>query len=309
MFVSAGFSQYRWDWGVHVGASNYLGDIGGKDQPRRDFIHDVKLNQTQYVFGAHLRYKVSRTASVTASFMYGKVQGKDSETIYVPRRARNLNFRNNLKEFAVRGEWTLYTDNDVGGRGYYNPEFRLYGFLGVAALMHNPQGFLENGTADNASGWYDLRPLRTEGQAEEYSSLTVAFPMGLGIYFTFQKQYRFGWELGYRLSMTDYLDDISTFYAFDEELDSDLARALANQTTPEVIEETFGNPGEIYNYHYPEGYEGTTKNLRGVDNNNDGYIFSTLSAGMIIREKSRFSRSKYNWFNTRTRRKKARAKF
>jgi len=303
-------AQYRWDWGVHAGASNYLGDIGGKDEPRRDFIYDVKLNQTRYVFGGHIRYKATRSVSFTASFMYGRVQGWDKDTEYIPRRARNLNFKNNIKELALRGELTLYSDNDVGGRGYYNPDFRLFGFLGVAGVMHNPQGFLNQGTSDSASGWYDLRELKTEGQAVEYSQFTMAFPAGVGVYFTHKKKYRFGWELGYRISLTDYLDDISSHYAFNEELESELAIALANQTTPDVIAETFGDADEIYNYHYPSNWEERNgKNLRGVNNNNDGYIFSTFSFGMLLREKSRYSRSKYNWFNGRKRRKKARAKF
>lgn len=308
MFTSSD-AQYKWDWGVHLGASNYLGDIGGKDEPRRDFIYDVKMNQTRWVFGGHMRYKATRSVSVTATLLYGRVQGWDNETEYGPRRARNLNFRNDIKELAIRGEVTLYSDNDLGGRGYYNPDFKVFGFLGVAGLMHNPKGYLNNATSDLEEGWYDLRPLKTEGQASEYSNFSFAFPMGVGIYFTHNKKYRFGWELGYRISMTDYLDDISGYYAYDSELDSDLARSLANQTTPEVIAESFDNPVEIYNYHYPQNYDGNSKNIRGVNNNNDGYIFSTLSAGMLLQQKSRYSRAKYNWFNDRKRRKKARAKF
>ncbi|NND93436.1 MAG: hypothetical protein HKN45_01145 [Flavobacteriales bacterium] len=309
---TTGFSQYSMDWGIHIGASNYLGDIGGTDGPRRDFIYDVKLNQTRYVFGGHLRYKLNRSWSVSANFLFGRVEGKDEETDYAPRRARNLNFRNNIKELALRGELTLYSDNDVGGRGYYNPDFKLFGFAGVAGIMHNPQGYLNEATLNHAEGWYDLRPLTTEAQSEEYSQFALAFPMGLGVYFTHDRTYRFGWEIGYRLAMTDYLDDISNVYAFEDELPNELSRALANQTTPEVIQETFGEASQIYNYHYPDNFEITNgRNQRGVNDNNDGYIFSTFSFGMLIREKSRFSRSsKYNWFNERKRRKKkARAKF
>jgi hypothetical protein len=301
--------QFRWDWGIHAGASNYLGDIGGKDQPRRDFIQDVRLNRTRYVFGAHIRYKINRTFSATAMGSFGRVQGWDEETIYAPRRARNLNFRNNLIEFGLRGEVTLYSDNDLGGRGYYNPDFKVFGFLGVAGLHHNPQGFLTNPSGDLEQGWYDLRELRTEGQDEEYGALTVAIPMGFGVYFTHNKKYRFGWELGYRITFTDYLDDISGTYAPENELDSELAIALANQTTTEVVEEAFGDAGMIYNYDYPTGYDGSYRNPRGINNYNDGYIYSTFSFGMVINERSRYSRAKYNWFNGRKRRKKTRAKF
>jgi len=302
-------SQYNWDWAVHAGASNYLGDIGGTDQSRRDFIYDIKLDQTRYVFGGHIRYKASRSLSATATFMYGRIQGWDKDTEYGPRRARNLNFRNNIKEFALRGEYTFYSDNDLGGRGYYNPDFRFYGYLGLAAVMHNPQGYLAVPNGDFEAGWYDLRKLKTEGQDKPYSAFTMAIPMGFGVYFTHNRKYRFGWELGYRISMSDYLDDISGSYAPSEELDSDLARALANQTTQEIVTEVFGNPNEIYNYYYPAGYDGSYRNPRGINNYNDGYVFSSVSFGMLIQRKSKFSRARYNWYNGRKRSKKSRAKF
>ncbi len=303
-------AQYPWDWGVHLGASNYLGDIGGKDRARRDFIYDVKLQQTSYVFGGHIRYKASRNIAIAGNFRFGKVQGYDEETEYGPRRARNLNFRNNIKELSVRGEYTLYSDNDLGGKGYYNPDFKVFAFIGVAAVMHNPQGYLEENQYGIAEGWYDLGPLRTEAQSKEYSAFTYAIPLGVGAYMTFIKKYRFGWELSYSLSGSDYLDDISKTYAYNDELDSDLARALANQTTPEIIEDVFGDPSEIYNYHYAvdDPAEGSYRNLRGINSNKDGYIFTTLSAGMLIQKKSRYTKAKYNFYKHRKRRK-TRAKF
>ena len=305
-------AQYRWDWGVHVGASNYLGDIGGKDGPRRDFVYDVKLDQTSYVFGGHIRYKASRTFAVGANFRYGRVQGWDEDTEWAARKARNLNFKNNLKELSVRGEYTLYTDNDLGGKGYYNPEFKVFAFIGVAGLMHNPQGFLGPNEYGLDEGWYDLRDLQTEGQSQKYGSFTYAIPMGVGVYFTHLKKYRFGWELSYSLSGSDYLDDISTFYAYDSELGSDLARALANQTTEAIVDDAFGDsPDNVdnsayYSFHYAD--ESQEKNLRGIDSNKDGYIFSTFSVGMLIRKKSRYTKAKYNFYKNRKRRK-TRAKF
>ena len=51
--VAAGHarSQYLWDVGIHAGGANYLGEMGGKEQTRRDFVLDLKLNQTRWTFG------------------------------------------------------------------------------------------------------------------------------------------------------------------------------------------------------------------------------------------------------------------
>src|SRR5438105_2239316 len=41
-------SQYRWDFGGGLGFSNYLGDIGGNQNTRRDFISDLKMAKTRF---------------------------------------------------------------------------------------------------------------------------------------------------------------------------------------------------------------------------------------------------------------------
>ena len=63
-------SQWLWDYGVTVGVSNYLGDIGGKEKTRRDFVADVKMAKTRWNGGAFLRYKVKPKVSVKLAFDY-----------------------------------------------------------------------------------------------------------------------------------------------------------------------------------------------------------------------------------------------
>jgi hypothetical protein len=36
-------AQWLWDFGATIGASNYLGDIGGKEKTRRDFVGTLVL--------------------------------------------------------------------------------------------------------------------------------------------------------------------------------------------------------------------------------------------------------------------------
>ena len=308
LFASLGFSQYGLEIGLQVGGSNYLGDIGGKEQARRDFIYDMRLNQTNLAVGAYLRKRLSRTFSVNVAGNYGRISGEDSESIYKPRQGRNLNFRNNIIELALKFEYTLYSDNDFGGRGLYNPNFMIYAFAGAAGYMHNPEAELDG-------DWYELRPLRTEGQVEEYEKMGFAVPGGLGFYFTFDRKYRIGWQAGYRFTFTDYLDDVSTFYAYDSELGNDPLRiALASQTTPEIIEDVWpGEPSQLYNYIYNSNAENLgQRNQRGIDNNNDGYAFMHVTFGYILQETSRNFRMKkrYSWLKSKRKgKRKSRAKF
>ena len=45
--VNVSKAQWLWDFGGTMGATNYLGDIGGKEGERRDFISDIKLVDLQ----------------------------------------------------------------------------------------------------------------------------------------------------------------------------------------------------------------------------------------------------------------------
>ncbi len=315
--ISTFDAQYLWDFGVTVGGSNYLGDIGGVDRARRDFIYDVKLRDTRYTAGAFIRRRISRSFNIKLAGYFSRIQGDDQFTTeYGPRRARNLNFTNNIKELSLQTEFTLYSDNDFGGRGLYNPNFRVYGLVGVGGFLHNPRGTYAGDNPAFQGMTVDLAPLRTEGQAEEYDRWGITVPLGFGFYFTYARKYRFGWELSYRMTFTDYLDDISSVYATDAELGNDPLRiAFASQTTPAVIEEAFpGEPEVIFNYVYPSNYDPSTpRNPRGVISNNDGYIFMNLSAGLILQKKSKSFQTKkrrYSWLKGKVKKKrKSRAKF
>ena len=52
-------------------------------------------------------------------------------------------------EVGARAELTLWYDNDVGNRGFYNPDYKLYAFAGVAGYYSNPQGRLVYDPADS----------------------------------------------------------------------------------------------------------------------------------------------------------------
>jgi hypothetical protein len=298
-------AQYNFDYGLLIGGSNYLGDIGGKELTRRDFVWDMHLKQTRLALGGYARYKFSTKLAVAGNLSYLSIRDRDELSTNPARVARNLNFRNRLWELGLRAELTLYYDNDAGGRGYYSPDFKLYLFGGVAGYYHNPQGQILDPDVPEDKTWYDLREFRTEGQSEEYSAIGLAIPAGLGLYFTFNKVWRVGWELSWRTTFTDYLDDISTVYADPALLPSDEARAFASQTSQIVID-GINDPssGTVYDHQYLPGFD--TK--RGDPTHNDSYFSTQISVGRVIRGRSNFYRKKYSWLKNRVGRK-SRAKF
>jgi len=298
------FAQYRWDFGLKMGGSNYLGDIGGKEMTRRDFVWDMHMNQTNIAVGAYARYKFSKRMAIAANLDYLQINDADSETTNPARRARNMNFRNRMVEMGVRGELTIFYDNDVGGRGYYNPDFKLYAFGGLSVFSHNPQGqIFKEGELQYGGEWFNLQPWQTEGV--EYSQFGVAIPAGIGMYFTFDKSWRFGWEVSWRTTFTDYLDDVSTTYVDPSTLDP-IASEFASQTYGSLISEIDNpNSGSVNDHQWVDGF--ATK--RGDPTHNDSYITSQFIIGRVIRGRSEFYRKKYSWLKNRTGSRRSRAKF
>lgn len=291
----AGLSQrYNFDYGIKLGATNYLGDIGGLDQPARPWVLDMKLNQTRWAAGAFARYRFNHLIALNTAFTYLRVQGADSLTDYIPRRARNLSFRNDVFELSTRVE--IYPPflhmADVGYTGRYRTDFQAYVFAGIAGFWNNPK-------AQYQGQWHALQPLRTEGV--EYSRIQLGIPLGVGFFFTHDRQHRFGFELGWTATFTDYMDDISTVYGDPSQMANDpLAQALSSRHN------------ELDNYTGPYNSANFTMpgSMRGDESDKDSYMVVALSYSYVIRTKGSFYRSNYSWlYGRRGRYTRVKAKF
>lgn len=315
LFSTSLSAQYNWDVGFKLGGSNYLGEMGGKEQTRRDFIYDMKLKQTRWAVGGFVRYRFTPILSASVNLTYARIQGSDALSTNPARVSRNLSFRNDMFEFNGRGEIVFYQDNDVGNRGRRRMDFKAFAFAGLGGLVHSPKANL-NGT------WVALRPLQTEGPANSYSSLAFTIPTGLGLYFTYKRKHRFGWEMGWRTTFTDYLDDVSTEYVDPATL-SETGAALANRN-PELWNDSYNNVSvdnhELYwennrlvhpdNYGYYDAQGNFVTSKRGDPSHNDSYLFMTFTYSYVIRGKSSFYRQKYGWLTAKRKRgRKSRAKF
>lgn len=286
----ASYAQYRLDIGLHTGVSNYLGEMGGKEKARRDFVNDIKLSRTHASLGAFVRYKLHPYIALQGDIFYGRISGDDKLSTNPGRAGRNLNFRNDILELSVNAQFRIAQFSDVGRTFRYRNDFRAYAFTGLAAFYHNPRAFYND-------TWIDLRPLRTEGQTKPYKKISAAIPLGIGFYFTKNRKYRIGWELGVRKTFTDYLDDVSTQYADPEDLNP-LAAELANRT-----DELSSMPASEANYQ--------PGSKRGDPTNKDSYIFSTVNISYVLKGRPAFKTPKYGGYDfdrVKTRRK-ARIKF
>jgi len=313
--ISTCLAQHKVDYGIRMGAANYLGDIGGKANSRRDFIADMHMPSTRWAVGGFYRKRKNKKISWSGTFDYIRIEGEDALTTYFPRRARNLKFRNDMLEVSARGEFTLYYDSDLTNMGLFSPDMKIYVFSGLAGLYSNPRGFIneyaadyiareEGGSATDYYGqWVNVRRWKTEGQDNMYSPVTFALPSGIGMYFTYMKKWRFGWEYCWRLTFTDYLDDISTTYPTQERIETS-SMAESNIVKGYVFhsydESLFINGRSI-----EEGIPATNffkeGSPRGNSQNNDNYMTFQVYVSKIVKTKSNFYKSKYNWMTSKGR--------
>lgn len=288
---SLSYGQYLTDYGFSVGASNYLGDIGGGEGTRRDFVMDMKLNATRWNLGGFYRYRVSPLFGIKGTLNYIRLSADDANTTNPARKARNLNFKNDMFELAAIGELYVYKVNDVGGTGRYTSDFNLYLFVGAGLFYSNPQGQSDGGE------WVALQPLQTEGV--EYGKFNFTIPAGLGFYYTINRKYRLGMEIGWRTTFTDYIDDVSDIYAYNYD-------GISNKTTNELINQiNKENNTNLLSTNFDAGSK------RGDSSHNDSYLTATVNFSWAIRSKSKYYRSRHGWVLGKKgpKRRKSRAKF
>ena len=219
-FLSSGqndaWKNFRYEVVLPIGASNFLGDLGGANQIGTHYFRDFQFAETRFALGLGMRYRMTEYFSLKGQFTYGTVAGDDALTQYAPRHNRNLSFRSRIYELAVNFEGSFMKEegghkyrlhNIVGEKAY---EFSAYGFIGLGFFHFNPQAQL-------AGTWYDLQPLGTEGEGidpnkKKYSLYQFAIPVGIGVKYTIDNHWGFGLEFGIRKTFTDYIDDVSTTY-------------------------------------------------------------------------------------------------
>lgn len=215
------WKRYRKEIILQVGAAQFLGDLGGRNNIGTDYSPvDLELSLTKPAISIAYRYKFFKNFNIHNSFNYLLVAGDDKLTTEPFRNNRNLNFKSNIFELATRLELSFFSKKSghrygiakTLGRRSRTYSYEIIGFVGVGAFYYNPKG---KNPVNGA--WMPLRPLHTEGQGlpggpKQYSNFSISIPMGVAYSITLQKKWSLGLEINYRKTFTDYIDDVSTVY-------------------------------------------------------------------------------------------------
>jgi len=253
LLIPALTQAQRWHINVTGGLSNYSGDLQG---------NAYTFNQSLFAFGAGVQYDITRNFSAISNISFMKVGARDQfnnpDLVF-----RNLSFQSNIIEWNLVGEYTFLDMT----RSSFSP----FIFGGIAAFHFNPYAF------DSLGRKVFLKPLSTEGEGltqypnqKPYNLLQVAIPFGGGIKFRVSDNVVLAYEVGFRKTFTDYLDDVSSYY-----VDKNILLAAKG---PQAVEMAF-REGELKGGSTTYPPSGT---MRGSSKYKDMYYYTGIRVSIAL---------------------------
>ncbi len=162
------------EFGVFVGGSNYIGDIGPTDY----------IAPSELALGLMYKWNRSPRHSWRVSYTYGKISSNDADADASGRKQRGYEFENSVKELSLGLEFNFYDFN------LHEPDLKMtpYVFSGLSYFRYDEKR-IQNGrvyTDDGKGG--------------------LAIPMVVGIKTNVVENFVIGFEVGARYTFTDNLD-------------------------------------------------------------------------------------------------------
>jgi hypothetical protein len=223
---------------IGSGTANYYGEM----------VNPGEFGKLKPNIALGAEYYLNSRISARAELTWFQLSGDDAKA-NDSRKQRNLSFTANCIEFSALGAFNL---SPMGLRFYQRSTLNLHVFAGIGVLYFNPKATYQGHS-------YALAPLQTEGV--KYSRVQPVIPLGLGGRIKLNPFFNILVEAGYRITFTDYLDDVSARkYPNPATLKSDLSRALSDRR---------GEIGVV-----PAN---DTDGIRGNPDKKDGYFITNIT--------------------------------
>lgn len=201
--IAQGVNEQMGEFGITAGAAHYFGDLNTRTQ----------INRPKPAIGIYFLKQFNNYLGVRLSAHYAQLGYSDIYSKSDFQKRRNLSFNTDIFELAIQGEFNFF--KFVPGDPNY--PFTPYVSIGIGAFSYNPYAYYQGKKVF-------LRPLGTEGQnigyvdpntgkkRKPYGSIAVDFPIGAGIKYNISNNINLSFQITHRLTLTDYLDDVSTTY-------------------------------------------------------------------------------------------------
>jgi len=308
------FSQtQRWKYIRHeamfgLGATNFLGELGGKNGIGTNNMLDFDFPSIRPVMHFGHSYRVAYMFTLVNDISIGYLYGNDQFTNEAFRNNRNIHFRSPIFEYSTLIHFYPFPERE--GAKYTLSGYRLrpkkksilqwfssgkinvypYFYTGISFFHFNPQAkYPKDGEIASMQGkWVDLKPLKTEGQGiiatrDDYSLNQIAVPIGMGLKYFIDMYWAVGFEYGLRITFSDYIDDASKTY-----VDPNLLKNTIGGEQGELAA-YFSNPSNL-NLHNSITRPGQQ---RGDVRDKDAYMFAKITMYYKIIEKDKVAIPKF----------------
>ena len=184
------------EFGITAGAAHYFGDLNNR----------ANVNRPKIALGAFFRRQFGNYVSARLMGHYAKLGYSDMYSKNEYQQSRNLSFNTDIFELALVGDFNFFKFIPTDPMHSFTP----YASLGVGFVTYDPYAYYNNEKVY-------LRPLNTEGQTfyqgrKAYGTTALVVPVGFGVKYAISDKVNLSFEVNYRFTTTDYLDDVSTTY-------------------------------------------------------------------------------------------------
>jgi len=245
------------EFGISAGAAHYFGDLNP----------NIHLNRPKIDFGIFFRkqfgnYVAARVSGHFAQLGYSDIYNTSNEF----EHRRNLSFNTNIWELALQGDFNFFKFVPGDARFRFTP----YITFGVGIFSYDPYAYYQGQKIY-------LRALGTEGQGsaayparKPYGTMAVCFPFGVGVKYNLNPKMNLGFEITYRFTTSDYVDDVSKTYVGTDKF---VTLPNGNPSLAAIMQD------RSYETGTPIGIEGRQ---RGYANQNDSYVIAELTLSINI---------------------------
>lgn len=242
------------DVGASIGGTTYQGDIS-------HYSSRISFQGARFLKSVHLGYHFSESFALKLKYTKTSISAYDRDSKDSWRAARNLHFVTDINDVSLLAEIELL-DMFKKLRKF---NLKPFVYFGITYFNFNPK-------ASYNGRWYDLQPLSTEGQGlpghkAPYSLHQIGIPFGFGLSYFIRPDVYVSFEIGPRITFTDYLDDVSEDYP-----DFELLRQFKGPIAADISYRADELPGG------PPGNE-LESLARGNDRDNDWYFFNSFTVG------------------------------
>ncbi len=192
------------EWGYSLGCSQYFGDLN----------ENYGFKTITPAFGLFARIHFNPYISLSGQLNATRVSYADSFSTNPYHQYRNLSFASDVIEAVVQAEFNFFRY----ATGEKNSRVTPFLALGIGMFYYNPYTVL------NGKKYY-LQALGTEGQNvgyndRKYLNFSACFPIGMGFKIWLLPGFNCSIQIADRLTLTDYLDDVSNTYVGSDKFPS-----------------------------------------------------------------------------------------